>query len=282
MLSKADYSYKELLLKILTKGKQHTCRGHKTLELLNVSTTIDMTAPLILNKDRALGYRFCCAEAAWVMSGDNRVSTIKPYAKMIENFSDDGQYYFGAYGPKLVDQLPYIIKCFKKDIYTRQAVIQIWRERPYITKDVPCTLSIQFIYRDGYLHCIDNMRSSDAWLGIPYDWFTFSMISAGVAALLRNEVKDLNSIKLGKLFFNAGSQHLYLDKKSFGYDVQDVQRVIHCDENCFRIKPLDITTVPTYDHLMYLLKARADREFVFGNQWLHELWQKQTENKKDE
>ena len=57
-------------------------------------------------------------------------------------------------------------------------IINIWRENPRSSKDIPCTLSLQFFLREAsdqlWLHTIATMRSNDAWLGVPYDTFNFN------------------------------------------------------------------------------------------------------------
>jgi thymidylate synthase len=155
---------------------------------------------------RKLGYKFMCAEAWWIMTGQNRLDSIKAFSESIGKFSDDGEFFFGAYGPRVVDQLMHITKSLTEDHASRQAVLTTWRPNPPSSKDIPCTISLQFIIRDGKLDCLANMRSSDAWLGVPYDWFNFSMLSGGICILLR---KAGQLIELGTLHFYAGSQHLY-------------------------------------------------------------------------
>jgi thymidylate synthase len=147
-----------------------------------------------------------CAEAAWILSGDNRVETISPYSKLIHYYSDDGSVFFGAYGPKIVRQLPYVIRTLIQDKDSRQAVINIWRESPPITKDPPCTLNCHFMIRGNKLNVFVNMRSSDVWLGVPYDIFNFSMLAGYVMLNLVDYYPDL---KLGTLYQHAASRHLY-------------------------------------------------------------------------
>tara|TARA_R100000231_G_scaffold8807_1_gene11459 strand:+ start:392 stop:1234 length:843 start_codon:yes stop_codon:yes gene_type:complete len=195
------------LINYLLNGKTISPRGLETKEQICVGTKINMYEPMVNIRSRDIGERFRYAEAAWILSGDNRVATIKPYSKIISKFSDDGVRFFGAYGVKVVDQLPYIIQTLKDDKNSRQAVLNIWRENPRKSNDVPCTLSLQFVIRDETLHCIATMRSSDAWLGWVYDVFNFSMISLYV--LLQLKSQHQLKYKLGELFLTAGSQHLY-------------------------------------------------------------------------
>lgn len=180
-------------------------RGKRIVERLCHVTRVPMRRPILAARERAAGYKFMAAEAAWIIGGDNRVSAIAKYARSMREFSDDGVFLSGAYGPKVVDQLPYVSEALRRDPETRQAVMTLWRERPAQSKDVPCTVAVQFIIRSGVLHVVDTMRSSDLWLGWPYDVFTFSMIARVVASSLRPVPQ------LGDLTVVAGSSHLYED-----------------------------------------------------------------------
>ena len=200
-MQSTNVTYKELLHDIIQKGLPSSPRNLDCHEILGHQTIIDMERPFVTIPARKIGNKFRFAEAAWILSGDNRVSTISPYSKKIKEYSDDGIYFAGAYGPPIRDQFPYILHCLRSDSESRQAVITIWRQRPNASKDIPCTVSLQFIIRFGRIHCIATMRSSDAWLGWVYDIFNFSCISAFLALHLHAE--------LGYLHLTAGSQHLY-------------------------------------------------------------------------
>ena len=69
------------------------------------------------------------------------------------------------------------------------------------TKDLPCTISLQYLIREGALHCIVYMRSNDLWLGFPYDVFCFTAFQTKLAMEL--------GVKLGTYTHIAGSLHLY-------------------------------------------------------------------------
>tara|TARA_B100000424_G_scaffold269599_1_gene266910 strand:- start:3572 stop:4345 length:774 start_codon:yes stop_codon:yes gene_type:complete len=197
---------------IIAHGASIKPRGLSCLELCGYQTVVDMEHPILTVPGRNIGYKFMAAEAAWILSGDNRTSTITPYSREIGGFSDDGITYHGAYGPKIRDQLHYVVDCLGKDPDTRQAVINIWRENPPVTKDVPCTLSLQWVIREDTIHCIDTMRSSDIWLGWPYDVFNMSMITRYILLYLRQV--HSRTYKLGTLRLTAGSQHLYTINQS--------------------------------------------------------------------
>jgi thymidylate synthase len=98
------------------------------------------------------------------------------------------------------------------------------------------------------------MRSSDIWLGWPYDVFTFSMVGAAVAIALR---KAGCAVELGDLVLNAGSSHVYET------NVVDAMACIEYVEQPIATfhdyAPLDIAEFPTVQAFVEHLKNIADR-----------------------
>lgn len=177
-------------------------RGLTIRERLAVTYRIDNALACVAwLKRRHLSYPFMAAEFCWMLLGRRDVASISRYCAKIKDFSDDGVIFFGAYGPPFQRQLPFVLSTLRRDPSSRQAVIVIWRESPPSTRDVPCTVSCQFLVRDGELHGIFAMRSSDAWLGLPYDLFNFSRLTAVVAGQL--------ACPVGSLTVTVGSAHLY-------------------------------------------------------------------------
>jgi thymidylate synthase len=194
--------YRLALSRVLTSGDHVRPRDMQTRELRSV--TLQLTNPLanlVVSPARKANYAFGIAEFMWIMSGQNDVETIAKFNKQMGNFSDDGTYMKGAYGPKVVEQLPYIEETLRKDPNSRQAVLTIWRERPGPTKDVPCTSLFQFFVRNGALELTTFMRSNDLWLGFPYDVYDFTMIQNYLAHRL--------GVRLGTYTHCVGSLHVY-------------------------------------------------------------------------
>lgn len=188
----------------ILESKLHTSpRGLKTQEIIGATYRWDMARPLILDPVRRLNYVHSFGEAAWIISGDNSLGGIKRYLRKWADFSDDGFTLNGAYGPPFRDQLAYVVKTLKADPFSRQAVMTIWRPRPAPSKDIPCTVAIQFVIREEKLQAIVSMRSSDAWWGLPYDISTFAFMSYAVAMHLDNPPE------LGEGILNIGSAHIY-------------------------------------------------------------------------
>lgn len=260
-------------------------RGRANRELRAYQTAIPMDRPVLLSGPRKLGFKFMAAEAAWICSGDNRVSTIAPYAKAIGKMSDDGQRFFGAYGPKFVDQLSFAVQTLVRDPASRQAIVSIWREQPRETKDTPCTLSWQYLIRNGKLDCVATMRSSDIWMGWVYDVFNFSMAAACVAlefrAAVRRELERSaalsiaeaeekwrsfeTGVRLGNLYLTAGSQHLY------DADRDGAQACLRHGEQT-EIAPLNLAEFESSEELIAHLWDCAKGVPYSGKSFLRELF----------
>lgn len=176
-------------------------------EKLGVTLHFGMEYPIIAAIHRKLNYSFMFAEAHWILSGSNRLADVIPFCKRMEEFSDDGFTLSGAYGPKFLSQVDYICQILNKDPGTRQAVMTFWEKCPNPSKDIPCTISLQFFIRNGFLHLSVHMRSSDAWLGLPYDIFNFTMMAIYVKLFLFQNYSKYYT--LGELFFSFGSSHIY-------------------------------------------------------------------------
>jgi thymidylate synthase len=206
----ANNVWARLLQRILQGGDNSFPRGFKCIEVLQHTVIVNMVHPVITNQERKLNYRFMAAEAHWILTGDDRVETITPYNSKMKDFSDDGVKFFGAYGPKVMGQLDYVISKLVADPWSRQAGINIWRENPPETKDVPCTVSVFFSIRSGRVNCHVFMRSSDAWLGFPYDVFNFSMLSYLVCARLNHLPRlQVDNLEPGNLYLTMANSHLY-------------------------------------------------------------------------
>lgn len=238
--------------RILAQGAIVSPRGQKTFEILGNQTAISMQEPVVTLIERNINLKFLFGEAWWILSGSNRVTDIAPYMNAIKQFSDNGISFRGAYGPQIIEQLDYVIDSLSNDEYSRQAILTIWRQNPRPSKDIPCTVSMQWFIRDGRLDCSVYMRSSDMFLGWVYDVFNFSCVSAYIAIALR--LFHYPDLQLGRLILTAGSQHIY------ERNVEDVKRCLNTEDkvNSF---PFEIFNLGLYSHpeqFVDELKRRAE------------------------
>lgn len=159
--------------------------------------------------NRKISEKYANAELEWYWSGDNSCENIGKYAKMWLQLSDDGKTNNSAYGYILekkygFDQIQQIIELLKKDPNSRRAVLNI--SDPSInritTKDMQCTIALQFLIRNNELQMTVYMRSNDVYFGLPYDYIYFVSIGQYIANKL--------NINFGLYTHHATSLHMYL------------------------------------------------------------------------
>lgn len=158
---------------------------------------------------RRMPIQYAIGEMLWYNSKNPKFSAISPYSKFWEKLSDDGETVNSNYGYCIrekfgFDQWEMVKKLLTSDESSRQCVIHIKEARNIVdnpTKDLNCTIALQFLVRDNKLHLITTMRSNDIWLGLPYDLFNFTCMQIQMAM-------ELN-LDIGIYYHNAGSLHLY-------------------------------------------------------------------------
>lgn len=211
----------DLLRKVFSRLLRRTERIHSTRgeskELTGM--VLGLSNPRArLSRTETKGTVFSAiGELLWYLAGSNLLSDIEPYIPAYRKDSEDALTIYGAYGPRLLDwngsnQLERVIQLLRDKPRSRRAVVQIFDaddldviEKPDGTTgyriEIPCTCTLQFLIRGAQLHMVTYMRSNDAFLGLPHDIFTFTMLQEIVANTL--------GVNLGKYKHCVGSLHLY-------------------------------------------------------------------------
>jgi thymidylate synthase len=199
--------YHKLTLQANQGFLQPSRAGNVVGEVINAITVIsDPRQGIVQSSIRKMPIKYAVGELLWYLSGSNRLSDIKPYAKFWDNISDDGETLNSAYGYRIryqfgFDQWEHAKSLLALDNNSRQAVIHIKTPDNEPSKDVPCTVALQFQIREGKLFLTTYMRSNDIWLGFPYDVFAFTCFQVKMAMELGVDVGEYTHI--------AGSLHLY-------------------------------------------------------------------------
>lgn len=229
-------AYDHLIMCLLQYGE----KVNNTLELNNCSLTVyNPTLDKIWFPGRKLSEAYSKAELEWYWSANNSCEEIGRHAKMWLRLTDDGKTSNSAYGYIIhkkynFDQLQQIIELLKNDKFSRRAVLNI--SDPKIdrikTKDMQCTIAIQFLVRKDKLEETVYMRSNDVYFGLPYDYIYFVSIGQYIAKQL--------GLTLSKYTHHATSMHMY------ERDIEKFKNV----ENRYHPISVDIDTIikENYEH----------------------------------
>lgn len=225
---------------LLENGVARTTRGEKCWEL-PAPVMIKIRNPLsrwITIPERKWNFYLPYAESLWLALGRNDLELIKYYLPKMEDFSDDREFLRGGYGPRLrcyngnamdykiawerndiifenkeIDQFYYITESFKRDPFTRQAIINIGDPPKDCfdvdnnikqTKDLPCTRLLQFMRNpvENKLNLTVYMRSNDfIWGASAVNMFNYMFMQEYFAHILGLEV--------GEYYHIANSFHYY-------------------------------------------------------------------------
>lgn len=247
-------------------------RGNEIKEILVPRLVLtDPYNRIITNSARKANYSFAVGEFLWYWRGSESLDEMTYYNKRMSSFSDDGVTLNSAYGKRIrqdraglisvdtgvpmmqtVDksQWEVCVKTLSDDKDSRRALLLINEPRDQFkaafhgSKDVPCTLSLQFFIRENRLHCHANMRSNDVHWGLTYDLFSFTLFQE---CMLLELQKVYPNLTMGRYFHTAGSLHIY----DHHYDL--TERMYNEYRKCERTQPMaKLDNLEDLDKLMEL------------------------------
>ena len=214
MILQGRFDYFEVMWHDCIRALQHapavSSRAGLTKEVLGACLRLNFTYNNWLwSERRSASPAYAAAELLWYLSGSDDASPLMLYAPQYKEFCDDGTHAHGAYGARWgqEQQIENALDLLARDPDSRQAVITCWKAsdlrdaKNRASKDLPCTVSLQLLIRDGMLCMIATMRSNDVWLGMPYDVWCFTSLQKMLAAALE--------VAPGWYQHQAGSLHLY-------------------------------------------------------------------------
>lgn len=246
----------ELMHQLLNNGSENGSRNGRVKELMHTGITLQQPWEReYTGSSRKCNLAAQIAETMWVLSGRDDVEWLGHYLPRAKDFSDDGQVWRGAYGPRLrawprrdhgdvVDQLAWVVDLLRDDHLTRRAVISIYD--PDVDsadgKDIPCNNWLSFSSRLGKLDLHVAIRSNDAmwgWSGInAFEWSALQEIVAG-----------LLGIQVGSLHFSVTSFHLYEQHWAKAERIAHDEIVSHFHPDSIRFDP-KFRTLEYFDGLV--------------------------------
>lgn len=233
-----DELYREIIFNVLYHPQFKSSPRNLPINehLCSSFTLTDPRNRLVHSPARDMNYGFGVGELFWYLRGDSDLETMLYYNRRMKNFSDDGKTINSAYGNRIFrnrwfhdgfsfSQFDNVLAELKSDPSSRRAVIHI-NEPSDLRKavdpgsrDVPCTMSIQFLIRDERLHMHVLMRSNDVIWGLPYDVFSFTSFQEIVMLFMQRERIPVSD--LGSYTHTVSSIHLYQNFTEMAKKIDD-------------------------------------------------------------
>lgn len=192
---------------VVSFGEVVSPRGMRTYEVRDV--TLILNNPwdaLPVGIGRRLNTRFAAVEAIQLVGGFSDPHLMAKAMPGVMAYANFGTFH-GAYGPRVREQLPLVVRRLREDPDSRRAVVNIWDWSRDLTPggdvvgDFPCTCLFQFRIRGGCLELATVMRSNDLWRGWSFDAFQFTQLQQTVANVL--------GVPAGRYYHHALSLHVY-------------------------------------------------------------------------
>jgi thymidylate synthase len=167
-----------------------------------------------------LDYDYADTFYNWMISGssDNK-AVIDKYpnvARFMEKPKSDQlpQNFNTFYGPRILDQLPYVLKELKANPDTRRAVISILDSQDLLlldkdeTLEFPCCDSATFSIRDNKLNVHVHMRSQNMGQVLKLDMYLWGRFTCDLASQLELEPGIFTSTVVSAHVFNKDFEYL--------------------------------------------------------------------------
>lgn len=192
-------------------GQVVAARGGEQREIVGSLVTIERPRERVLTVPHRNNNIFAqVAETMWVLAGRDDLKFLGRYLPRAVEFSDDGETWRAAYGPRLrawdsrVDQLAAVRDRLIEDRYTKRAVAVLFDPaRDYAeTLDVPCNNWLHFLQRDSTLQLNVAVRANDAIWG-------FSGINVFEWSVLHELMATSLGWEVGRMSWFTGTMHIY-------------------------------------------------------------------------
>lgn len=221
--------YLELLDKVLYHGiKSEDRTGTGTLSLFSETLKMDLKEGFPLLTTKFVNYEAVLNELLWFIGGHTNITTLnsKIWDQWATMDGDIGPMYGAQWrnweGQKhesglnfSIDQLAHTIENIKNRPYSRRHVISAWNPA-YLPNEqmnprinvlegnmalAPCHHFYQFYVRNGELNLHFSMRSTDVFLGLPFNIASYATLLIMVA--------NLTGLKPRMLSYHGVDVHLY-------------------------------------------------------------------------
>jgi thymidylate synthase len=220
-------TFEEAFLKInkeITENPQYTTTSRigDVSEIQGYTYRVNDLGSFVFNEKLIgrLDYDYADTFYDWMISGssDNK-AVIDKYpnvARFMEKPKSDQlpQNFNTFYGPRILDQLPYVLKELKEHPDTRRAVISILDSQDLLLLDkdesleFPCCDSATFSIRDNKLNVHVHMRSQNMGQVLKLDMYLWGRFTCELSTELNIEPGNFTSTVVSAHVFNKDMPYL--------------------------------------------------------------------------
>jgi len=207
-------NYLDVMQHILDNGAQKGDRtGTGTLSVFGAQLRFDLSKGFPLITTKKIHIRSVFIELLWFLKGDTNIKYLKDNKVRIwDEWADEKGDLGPVYGHQWrswptpdgqhVDQITQVIDQIKNTPNSRRHIVCSWNVSEIHKMALPpCHLLFQFYVAEGKLSCQLYARSQDYFLGTPFNFASY--------ALLTHMVAQQCDLEVGDFIWTGGDVHLY-------------------------------------------------------------------------
>ncbi|OGO94583.1 MAG: thymidylate synthase [Coxiella sp. RIFCSPHIGHO2_12_FULL_42_15] len=207
-------TYLQFLQHILVRGGDKSDRtGTGIRSLFGYQMRFDLMNSFPLLTTKKLHLKSIIYELLWFLRGDTNVKYLQEHGVSIWNEWADEKGELGpVYGKQWrnwltpsgerIDQITTLIHNIKTDPHSRRLIVNAWNVGEIRHMALPpCHLLMQFFVMKGQLSCQLYQRSADAFLGVPFNIASYSLLTYMVAKICDLQPKEF--------IWTGGDCHIY-------------------------------------------------------------------------
>ena len=208
------HQYLRFLRHILTQGKPRTDRtGVGTRSVFGYDMRFDLQDGFPLLTTKKVHFKSVVHELLWIIQGNTNVGYLNDNDVHIwDAWQDENGNLGPIYGKqwrswsdangKIHDQLANVIHLIKTQPDSRRLLVNAWNVGELEKMALPpCHVMFQFYVCNGKLSCKLTQRSADAFLGVPFNIASYSLLTHMIAQQCNLEVGDF--------IWSGGDCHIY-------------------------------------------------------------------------
>lgn len=209
-----EHQYLELLQHIIDKGTQKEDRtGTGTLSVFGYQMRHNLQEGFPLLTTKKVHLKSIIYELLWFLKGETNIHFLKENKVTIwDEWADENGELGPVYGSQwrswlgadgqTVDQISQLVHQIKTNPDSRRLIVSAWNVAEIPNMQLPpCHILFQFYVADGKLSCQLYQRSSDVFLGVPFNIASYALLTMMMA-----QVCDL---EVGDFVWSSGDTHLY-------------------------------------------------------------------------
>lgn len=212
-----EYNYLKLMADILKNGKTKPTRGiHPIKTIFGYQMHFDLRQGFPLLTTKKMPFKIMLHELLWFVSGSSNIKYLHDHnIHYWDEFADKDLNLGPVYGVQWrhwkdqngqgIDQLQWAIDQIKTNPNSKAIIVSAWNVADLEAMRLPpCHTMFQFDVTKGKLRMHLYQRSSDVFLGLPFNIAQYSLLLLMVAHLTGLEAREL--------VVSIGSAHLYTNQ----------------------------------------------------------------------